>query len=202
MTLECRDASAAPSSPKSDCSDEPLTLQTSDIHKLRININHNVHVLKIHYPDLAAIQNQMSRRILYHTTTLLLSRAPAMHDIHQNLCFVIVCQNSRPWILASSYSSSLGERDPSPPANVPAPQGEPKGQVSATVKWNTSGCKQRRHAPPRTSLTLFKISNVWAYPSGTKMMPWCASVESVLITVVSWPPPGVPVETNTPASLP
>ena len=34
------------------------------------------------------------------------------------------------------------------------------------------------------------------------MIPWCASVEIELLTVVSCPPPGVPVETNTPANLP
>ena len=34
------------------------------------------------------------------------------------------------------------------------------------------------------------------------MIPWWVSVESEFITVASWPPPGEPVETNTPANLP
>lgn len=34
------------------------------------------------------------------------------------------------------------------------------------------------------------------------MIPWCVSVEIELMTVASCPPPGVPVETNTPANLP
>lgn len=33
-------------------------------------------------------------------------------------------------------------------------------------------------------------------------MPWCTNVETIDNAVISWPPPGVPVETNTLAYLP
>lgn len=34
------------------------------------------------------------------------------------------------------------------------------------------------------------------------MKPWCVRVDKVAMTVDSWPPPGVPVETKTPAYFP
>lgn len=63
------------------------------------------------------------------------------------------------------FSRSLGMRDPSPPARVPAPYGLPP--------W-TSSLLNRRGLD---------------YPMGTNIMPWCASCVRKVSVEVSWPPP-------------
>lgn len=53
------------------------------------------------------------------------SLAPSLPCSHAKETVEIFLPNCSPWMVASSNSRGVGWREPSAPANVPAPQGEP-----------------------------------------------------------------------------
>jgi hypothetical protein len=79
----------------------------------------------------------------------------------------------------------------------------------ASVNYHQSKCGMEKkgnnackHSPPWISDKFVSLSNARAYPSGTKFIPWCVSVDRDAIAVDSCPPPRLPVDMNRPAGLP
>lgn len=72
----------------------------------------------------------------------------------QNLYLETVSQNPVPCSLAISSSSALGWRLPSPPAIVPAPQGDPKD------KHDHRHAKQKQQKVGRTTVNLGQVAEL------------------------------------------